>query len=230
MLFSLHRKELLNVVSFSDFANCQDAFTKGFKYDGVYPINLSQGESIDVSCDMETDGGGWIVIQRRMDATVDFYRGWNDYKVGFGNLSGNFWLGLEKIHKLAAPGKRAILRVEIKHVDFGEIKYASYSKFEISGEAQSYKLNIGGYNGNAGDSLTIHNDRKFSTYDRDNDLAPSNCAKDYKGAWWYNGCHYSNLNGRYPPDNYAKPDYMSWWKLKEQHGKVTSSEMKIKYQ
>ena len=178
---------------------------------------------------MATDGGGWIVIQRRMDATVDFYRGWNDYKVGFGNLSGNFWLGLEKIHKLAAPGKGAILRVEIKHMNFVEIKYAKFSRFEIAGEAEGYKLIIGGYSGTAGDSLHHHNGRKFSTYDRDNDAAGINCAKADVGAWWYGSCQHSNLNGIFPPDAHERPRYISWRSLKGQYGRVTFSEMKIKY-
>ena len=47
---------------------------------------------------METNGGGWTVIQRRMDGFVDVYRNWTDYNEGFDNLSGEFWLGLNKIY------------------------------------------------------------------------------------------------------------------------------------
>ena len=49
---------------------------------------------------METDGGGWIVIQRRMDESQGFNRKWKDYAIGFGDLNGEFWLGLSKIHRL----------------------------------------------------------------------------------------------------------------------------------
>ena len=103
---------------------------------------------INVRCDTVTDGGGWIVFQRRVDASVDFFRGWEEYKNGFGDLNGNFWLGLEKIHKLASPGRRAILRVDMKHfTDTSTIKYAEYRDFEILSESEGYKLIIGTYSG-----------------------------------------------------------------------------------
>jgi hypothetical protein len=56
--------------------------------------------------------------------------------------------------------------------------------------------------GEGGDSLTYHNGQAFSTYDKDQDLSTLNCAESFKGAWWYDDCHYSNLNGI----NYAVPD------------------------
>ena len=82
---------------------------------------------------------------------------------------------------------------------------AVYDSFTVQGESVSkqtffrpfvgfkdllpqtgYTLNIGTYSaGGVGDSMAVHNGRMFSTYDQDNDAsADSNCAVDYKGAWW----------------------------------------------
>ena len=211
--------------------NCQEAYNKGFKTIRLLPIQVPGTSSFDVRCDMATDGGGWIVFQRRVDATIDFYRGWNEYKNGFGDMNGNFWLGLEKLHKLAAPGKGAILRVDVKHMTYpNELKYAKYNTFEISNEAGGYRLQIGGYSGTAGDSMTYHNNKQFTTKDRDQDAWHSNCALAFFGGWWYSACHSSNLNGLYPTGALlADPKCMGWHSLSDAHGGVIFSEMKIKY-
>ena len=184
----------------------------------------------NVRCDMVTDGGGWIVFQRRIDASVDFYRGWEEYKNGFGDPNGNFWLGLEKVHKLASPGRGAILRVDMKHVNSPDsVRYAEYSIFEILSESEGYKLKVGGFSGDAGDSLSYHNGRLFSTKDRDHDLDGKNCAAHYSGAWWYNKCHHSNLNGLYPVDGQVDPKYMTWKSLANSFGRIIFSELKLRY-
>lgn len=95
-----------------------------------------------VYCDQETAGGGWTVIQRRKDGSVDFYRGWQDYKNGFGELTGEFWLGLDNIHQLTRYGKQNYLRVDLENVLFAE-----YSNFAVDNETNKYKLTVGGYNG-----------------------------------------------------------------------------------
>ena len=178
---------------------------------------------------MTTTPGGWIVFQRRVDATVDFYRNWNDYKEGFGDLNGNFWLGLEKLHQLAAPGRGASLRVDLKHMDIpGEIRYAEYSLFEITNEADGYRLKIGGYSGNAGNSLDYQNGMKFTTKDHDQDYYEGNCASFNTGAFWYRACHAVNLNGVFPPDNLEKPYYISWKLLPTNFGRIIFSEMKMR--
>ena len=182
-------------------------------------------------CDITTSPGVWTVFQRRVDATVDFNRTWAEYREGFGDLAGSFWLGLEKLHQLAGPGKGATLRVDIKHLDLpGEIRYAEYSIFEISDEASGYKLRIGGYTGNAEDSLSFHNDLKFTTKDHDNDPARNyNCAVKYSGGWWYKTCFSANLNAQFPSENKVDPNTMSWYELKKAHGSINFSEMKIKF-
>ncbi|KAK3778991.1 hypothetical protein RRG08_034249 [Elysia crispata] len=145
-------------------------------------------------CDTVTDGGGWIVIQRRSTGKVDFYRNWVSYKDGFGTLDNDFWLGNENIHAITSHA-RYELRVELKYE--GQSKFALYDRFSIGGENTNYVLSLGTYSGSAGDSLSLHSGHKFSTYDKDNDAYNGNCARQFTGAWWYTNCHYSNLNGKW---------------------------------
>ena len=211
--------------------DCQYAHNTGFKRDGVFTINIPVIGFSKVRCDMTTPPGGWIVFQRRTDGSVDFHRNWADYKEGFGDLNGNFWLGLDKLHQLAAPGKGAKLRVDLKHMDFpGQIKYAEYSLFEISNEADGYKLAISNYSGNAGDSLFVHNGMKFTTKDIDNDLHENNCAAVHTGGWWFVACFHSNLNGLFPSNNSTTNwNFMSWYRLFDTYGGIIFSEMKIRF-
>ncbi|KAK3587898.1 hypothetical protein CHS0354_014410 [Potamilus streckersoni] len=68
-----------------------------------------------VLCDMDTDGCGWTVFQRRVDGTVNFARGWTEYQVGFGNLKGKFWLGNQQLHLLTKQGRKRLF-VQVKSV------------------------------------------------------------------------------------------------------------------
>ena len=144
---------------------------------------------------METDGGGWTVFQRRQDGSVDFYRYWTDYEDGFGNLTGEFWLGLGKINRLTKEQSNT-LRVDLGDFD-GNTRYAQYTTFSVGNSTTEYTLTVGGYSGTAGDSLTHHNGMKFTTRDNDNDNWPGNCAIELHGAWWFGNCFYSHLNGPY---------------------------------
>ena len=96
-------------------------------------------------CDQTTAGGGWLVFQKRLDGSVDFYRGWNEYKRGFGSLTGEFWLGLDKIHSLTTSG-RYKLRVDLED-SAGNTSYAEYDSFEVSSEGEKYQLSVGSYKG-----------------------------------------------------------------------------------
>jgi hypothetical protein len=93
-----------------------------------------------------TPGRGWAIFQRRVDGSEDFYRNWTDYKTGFGNLSGEFWLGLDKIHRLSANGQN-VLRVDLESFE-NETAHAVYDSFSIGNEREGYILNIGDYSGN----------------------------------------------------------------------------------
>ena len=94
---------------------------------------------------MTTSGGGWTVFQRRLDGSVDFYRGWQDYKHGFGDLKGEFWLGLDKIHRLTRVTKY-VLRIDMGDSS-GNTRYALYSSFAVSSEKSKYQLSLGTYSG-----------------------------------------------------------------------------------
>ena len=185
--------------------DCLSLLKSGRTQSGVYTVNPDGKGSFNVYCDMRTDGGGWTVFQRRQDGSVDFYRGWNDYKSGFGQLTAEFWLGNDKIHRLTAA-RPSSLRVELE--DWNGVRvYAKYGKFNIGDEQAKYRLKVGSYSGTAGDSLGPGdydlNNMAFTTKDRDNDKYDGiNCAVSYTGAWWYKSCHNSNLNGKYVGQNY----------------------------
>ena len=93
-----------------------------------------------------TPGRGWTIFQRRVDGSVNFYRNWTDYKNGFGNLTGEFWLGLDKIHRLSS-NEQNVLRVDLKNFK-NEIGYAAYESFFVGNESEAYILNFGNYTGN----------------------------------------------------------------------------------
>ncbi|XP_029479585.1 tenascin-R [Oncorhynchus nerka] len=205
--------------------NCAQHLLNGESLNGVYTIyiNRDANQGVQVYCDMTTDEGGWIVFQRRQNGLTDFSRKWSDYRVGFGNLEDEFWLGLDNIQKLSAQG-RYELRIDMK--DGQESVYASYDKFAIGDVRNLYKLRIGEYNGTAGDSLSYHQGRPFSTKDRDNDIAVTNCALSYKGAWWYKNCHRANLNGKYGESRHSQG--INWYHWKGHEFSVPFVEMKMR--
>ena len=134
--------------------SCSKLIKFGFTSSGVYTIIPDGGKSIQVFCDMTTDGGGWTVFQRRLDGSVDFYLDWESYKNGFGDLKGEFWLGNDNLYCLTATDD-VILRVDLEDFD-GNKTYAEYTTFNVADEVDKYRLLIGGYNGTAGDSMAHH--------------------------------------------------------------------------
>ncbi|XP_039644735.1 microfibril-associated glycoprotein 4-like [Perca fluviatilis] len=144
---------------------------------------------------MTSEGGRWTVFQRRMDGTLNFYRGWDQYKTGFGNGAGEYWLGLDNIYYLT-NNKKSELMVEMEDFE-GRKAFARYSSFSVGAAGGGFVLTVSGFSGGAGDSLATHNGMKFSTFDKDQDNYGGNCARSYLGAFWYNGCGHTNPNGIY---------------------------------
>ncbi|XP_044030150.1 tenascin isoform X8 [Siniperca chuatsi] len=205
--------------------DCAQILLNGETTSGLYTIYVGGEESqpIKVYCDMTTDGGGWMVFLRRQNGKLEFYRNWKNYTAGFGNMNDEFWLGLSNLHKITNSGHYE-LRVDLR--DNGESAYAQYDKLTIAEPRTRYKVYIGAYSGTAGDSMTYHQGRPFSTFDNDNDIAVTNCALSYKGAFWYKNCHRVNLMGKYGDNSHSKG--INWFHWKGHEHSIEFAEMKIR--
>ncbi|KAM7378170.1 hypothetical protein PAMA_013187 [Pampus argenteus] len=182
--------------------DCSDYSMLEMKKNSVYRVTPdARNGTFEVFCDMESYGGGWTVIQQRLDGSVIFNRTWAEYKKGFGNLRGEFWLGNDHIH-LLTKSKDMILRIELEDIE-GVREYAKYDEFYVANEFLRYRLSISGYSGTAGNAINFnkhfnHDQKFFSTPDRDNDMYPSgNCGSYYSSGWWFDACMSANLNGKY---------------------------------
>ena len=142
--------------------------------------------------------GGWTVFMRRYDGSQDFYLYWNQYKEGFGNVTGEHWLGNDKLYYLTNQ-KHYRMRMDATIWSSGQKRYNVYNSFRIEDEAQNYRLHVSGYSGNTySDRNWLYNNGKaFSTRDRDNDESGGSCSQSRKGAHWYGFCTYVNPTGLY---------------------------------
>ena len=206
--------------------DCNEIHSRGVFSIRRYTISPSNCPiSFDVRCDMDTDGGGWTIFQNRFNGAVDFFRGWDDYERGFGSVDGEYWKGLSQIHCMTQSGNWQ-LRIDMEAFD-GGTAYAVYDSFSVGDASSYYRLTIGAYSGTAGNSLAQHNNRAFSTKDRDNDNDRRDCANEFKGAWWYHACHDSNLNGLYlgPTGNSNTGNRWASWKVRRS---LKRTEMKMR--
>ncbi|XP_034382479.1 fibrinogen-like protein 1 [Cyclopterus lumpus] len=186
---------------------------------GVYWIQPCKAKPpFKVFCEMRQDGG-WTVLQRRSGGAVSFDRKWAAYKMGFGNYSEDFWLGLKMVSSLTKT-KTWTLRVDLwDHTN--ATAFAEYKNFSLGGEREAFKLHVGEYRGDAGDAIRgvysgiDQNGFGFSTADQDNDgcrpcifgdIAQNACTSSDTGGWWYSSCGSASLNGEWHPDG----DHIGW--------------------
>ncbi|KAG8190550.1 hypothetical protein JTE90_004124 [Oedothorax gibbosus] len=182
-------------------SDCSEVLANGHNVSGVYTIypksRAVDCDSIQVYCDMETDGGGWTVIQRRGDygnGPNYFVKNWNSYKKGFGNLRKEFWLGNDNIFAISNQDSYSV-RFDLKTVK-GDSGFALWDTFFIDEEDRNYRLHLEEYSGTATAAINNHHLTEFYTLDRPNFPSHRKAGdKQHKGGWWNNGFPSSNLNG-----------------------------------
>ncbi|KAG2467381.1 angiopoietin-2a [Polypterus senegalus] len=200
------------------------------KSSGVYSLSLPNStEEVQAYCDMDTDGGGWTVIQRRQDGKVDFQRTWKEYKEGFGDPAGEHWLGNEFVAQLTNL-QPYTLRVQLRDWE-GNEAFSLYQNFYLDGEAQNYRIHLKGYSGTAGKISSLSQPGSdFSTKDMDNDKCICKCAQLTTGGWWFDACGPSNLNGLYyrAGQNTNRFNGIKWYYWKGSGYSLQSSTMMIR--
>ncbi|XP_053302361.1 fibrinogen C domain-containing protein 1-like [Pleuronectes platessa] len=198
-------------------SDCASLYHNGVRRSGVYSIVLSPGANLPVYCDMETEGGGWTVFQRRCDGSVSFNRGWSEYREGFGDPRGEHWLGNQQLHLLSNQDQYS-LRVDLQDWSHAQ-RHALYHSFRTENEENRYRLHVSGFSGTAEDSFGWYHDLQgFSTPDTGNI-----CAEISHSGWWFRQCFYANLNGVYYQGgrytlkalNLLGPDGIVWFSWKD---------------
>ncbi|NWW98638.1 ANGL4 protein, partial [Caloenas nicobarica] len=209
--------------------DCHQLFLAGQQSSGVFQVQPAGSEPFKVYCDMTAEGG-WTVIQRRTDGSVDFDQLWDAYKNGFGDLHGDFWLGLEKIHHLVQEGRYNLL-IELEDWE-GNSQVVQFA-FSLGGESTAYTLTLlGPLSGELENAIGDFRQLPFSTRDRDHDLkADTNCAKHLSGGWWFSTCGHANLNGKYfrsiPRQRHERKQGIFWKTWKGRYYPLKSTTMKI---
>ena len=139
-----------------------------------------------------------VLIQQNVDGSNFFNRSWGEFKVGFNDTRGNYWIGNDRLSQLTLSGPYKLrFDMQLRNSSWN---WAEYSRFTVLGESSNYTLRVSGYSGNiGGDALSYHNGMMFTTYDRDNDpwtdsRSNGNCAVLNSGGFWYNFCSYCCVN------------------------------------
>ncbi|XP_069570106.1 angiopoietin-2a [Brachyistius frenatus] len=212
------------------YMDCAAVYKSGNTDSGVYTLTLPNNTmEVKAFCDMETEGGGWTVLQKRFDGRVDFHRTWQEYKKGFGEPLAEFWLGNEFVSRLTHQQSYK-LRIQLSDWE-GNSGFSKYDEFSLGSEAQNYKIHLKGYSGTAGKISSIGQPGSdFSTKDADNDKCVCKCSQLTTGGWWFDACGPSNLNGIYYQEgqNSNRFNGIKWYYWKGSGYSLKSTTMMIR--
>ncbi|NXP14954.1 ANGL3 protein, partial [Thinocorus orbignyianus] len=192
--FPVHNTTAVTNRSDGAAPDCTALYNSGVRSSGVYTIQPNGSEPFDVYCEMKF-GSSWTVIQKRVDGSLDFNQTWDAYTDGFGDLNGEFWLGLNKTYSITEQGDY-ILRIELQ--DWKDNKRFVEYAFSLGGPETNYTLQLSRVSGSIPNALPEQTELRFSTADRDMDIISDfNCPENYLGGWWHSECEETNLNGKY---------------------------------
>uniref|UniRef100_A0A3B3ZQN6 Fibrinogen beta chain n=1 Tax=Periophthalmus magnuspinnatus TaxID=409849 RepID=A0A3B3ZQN6_9GOBI len=206
---------------------CEDIFRRGGLESQMYLVRPDPSSApYRVYCDQQTQNGGWLVIQNRLDGSVDFGRRWDDYRKGFGNIAldvgkghcqtpGEYWLGNDRISQISKMGPTTLL-VEMEDWSGTKVQpklkpNSILTQLKLNSDSTNYVLAVDVYSGTAGNCLlegsteliginrtmTIHNGMMFKRLPLNPGDPSKQCSREDGGGWWYNRCHSANPNGRY---------------------------------
>ncbi|XP_051943066.1 angiopoietin-related protein 4 [Hippocampus zosterae] len=214
-------------------SDCHELFLRGETTSGVFSVRPRDTEAFPVFCEMTADGG-WTVVQRRRDGSVDFDQLWSAYEKGFGSVEGEFWLGLEKIHAIAKNADH-VLKIQLS--DWGGDSASIRLPFRLGGAETEYSLRIREVGAFGPLESSLGSDAAsglpFSTRDHDNDRKKeTNCARHLSGGWWFSNCGRSNLNGRFfrsppPKQRHQRKQGIFWKTWRGRYYPLKSSVMMI---
>ncbi|XP_065896393.1 ficolin-1-like [Dysidea avara] len=153
-------------------------FSRTTRKSGIYVIPKLCGVDdqceAEAYCDTINGGGGWLVVQRRQDGSVDFNRTWVGYEDGFGKLTGEFWYGLRPLHCLTGKDGWE-MRMDLTLTDGNKV-ILHYEQFKVASAKDKYKLTVGGFQGTTTDPMAHSNKMYFTTKDSNSDQWDRNCA------------------------------------------------------
>ncbi|XP_077005567.1 angiopoietin-related protein 3 [Tamandua tetradactyla] len=199
--------------------DCTTIYNRGEQRSGMYAIRPNNSQVFNVYCDVKA-GSSWTLIQHRIDGSQNFNETWENYKYGFGNLHGEFWLGLEKIYSIVKQSNY-ILRIELE--DWKDNKHYIEYSFHLGNHQTDYTLHLVEITGNVPSAFPEHKELAFSTWDH-KAKRHLNCPENYSGGWWWHDvCEENHLNGKYnKPRSKTKPERRRGICWKSQNGKIYS--------